>query len=130
MAFAGKVIPVKGTVFLVSENSVSIAVSQLKIFFGGMTRGHEQIGFAFVQFLDEESSRVLRQPDGLASSLCFLATPCPLRSSQNHFPLSQRSKAISVHASEFRMVKGFFVRAMARAFSASCPERIPQKKSV
>ena len=86
MAFAGKVSPVKGTVFLISENSVSIAVSQLKIFFGGMTRGHEQIGFAFVQFLDEESRRVLRQPDGL--SFLFVLFGDPMSAAQFAKPFS------------------------------------------
>ena len=66
-----------------------------------MSRGNEQIGFFFVQFLDEESRRVLRQLDGFRFLFSFLAKPCPLRSSQNHFPFSHRSKAISVHAREF-----------------------------
>ena len=40
-----------------------------------MSRGNEQIGFFFVQFLDEESRRVLRQPDGLSFLFVLFGDP-------------------------------------------------------
>ena len=68
MAFAGKVIPRKYRLSCFGKLRFDSGIPIEDLF--GMTRGQEQIGFAFVQFLDEESSRVLRH-GWLALPLCF-----------------------------------------------------------